>query len=837
MATESNPLNADERRVLDLLGQPVYLIDPRLRVLFLNAKAREVFGRPGDRFLGRPCHAILGKTEAPCPGCPLDRIIHSPVKGLRHAVQLRTGDGRVVTFAFEASPYTSEGKIIGYLVQLREQPFGPAASRQDAGDEALASILNEVSIRDIFDLDFLEQTVSLFAEIHGVTSAIFDDRQEMVTGVYNFSEACKMVRSTEQGLADCLESDIRLLAAASENHPCTLACQYAGLMDAVSPIVIHGRRFGTWALGQVMIEGQADVDRFRAYAERIGIDPGEFLRALDGQTTMPMGRMQKLAEFLQLLTQMLGRIGLQNLALNRLHEHLAREKELLAVTLRSIGEGVITIDQRGRVLLINEAAQRLTGKGQQEAEGMPLAEILPLEQPKYGEGTDNLAALLVKGERVTSCRCLLAAGGRERAVDCTGAPLKDRDGTPLGAVITVQDVTEKVRTAEELAKIAKLESVGVLAGGIAHDFNNLLTAVIGNLSLAKLQTATGDPRLEILAAAQVASLRAKELTQQLLTFARGGSPVKKMTALPDLIRGTAEFVLHGSAVTCSFDFEEHLWPAPVDDAQIGQVFQNLLINAEQAMPKGGAISIRARNLDLAAGTGLPLRPGKYVRIRVRDLGPGIPAENAAKIFDPFYTTKPKGSGLGLAICFSILKNHGGHIGVEPTAGEGACFSIYLPAFPEGRAEMTSLQKTPFFGSGRLLVMDDDPAVQQFVSRALVFLGYAPTLAANGGEALRLYREAAASGQPFAAVLMDLIIPGGKGGEDTIAELLALDPRARVVVMSGYAKNPLMAEYRRFGFADVLPKPFRTQELGQTLRRVLAEPDQESPSPGAEDTAE
>ncbi|RMG46508.1 MAG: PAS domain S-box protein [Acidobacteria bacterium] len=382
------------------------------------------------------------------------------------------------------------------------------------------------------------------------------------------------------------------------------------------------------------------------------------------------------------------------------------------------------------------------------------------------------------------------------------------------------DITEHKRMEEELLKAQKLESLSILAGGIAHDFNNLLMGILGNLSLARLSVSPGDKLNERLEAAEKATLRARDLTQQLLTFAKGGAPIKETASIEHLIADTAEFALRGSNVRCDMKLPEDLWPVEVDEGQMSQVIQNLIINADQAMPQGGVLRIEAENVTVSSGGDLPLPPGKYVKVSFTDQGVGIPEEHLSKVFDPFFTTKQKGSGLGLATAYSVIKRHGGHITVKSTLGRGTTFTLYLPASEKPLPrEVTSREEAPV-GRGRVLLMDDEAFIRDVGSQMLTYLGYEVDVARDGNEAIALYREKKERGEPYDVVIMDLTVRGGMGGREAIKKLLAFDPQARAIVSSGYSNDPIMAEYARYGFRGVVAKPYKLQDLSRVLHQVM-----------------
>ena len=395
----------------------------------------------------------------------------------------------------------------------------------------------------------------------------------------------------------------------------------------------------------------------------------------------------------------------------------------------------------------------------------------------------------------------------------------------IRVVVVARDITDRKKMEEERLRASKLESIGVLAGGIAHDFNNLLTAVVGHLSLAKIAVDPSGDLFQRLDDAEKASLRARGLTQQLLTFAKGGAPVKKTASISEFLRDTAGFVIRGSNVRCEFAIAPDLPPVDIDEGQMSQVVNNLVINAQQAMPSGGVIRIRGEVVTIGAeptSVHLPLKDGKYVRILFEDQGVGISPDHLSKIFDPYFTTKKKGSGLGLATSYSIITNHQGHISVVSEVGIGTTFAIYLPVSSQEVVKPVIGMDRPRPGKGNVLIMDDEEAIRSVMVRILAMSGYQTETAKDGAEAIALYKQGKDSGHPFDAVIMDLTIPGGVDGKEAIKSLLQIDPHVKAIVSSGYANDPVMADYRDYGFRGVVVKPFKMVELTEVLHQVLTD---------------
>ncbi len=510
----------------------------------------------------------------------------------------------------------------------------------------------------------------------------------------------------------------------------------------------------------------------------------------------------------------------------RYEDALFAEKERLAITLRAIADGVLATDSAGHVVLMNAVAERLTGWTQEEAVGHLWREVAPLLlEPMRAAGPDPIAQVLRTGVTAVFDQLLLlrARSGGECLLTLSAAPIRDREEHITGVVLVLRDTTEQRQLAQQRQRAEKLESLGVLAGGIAHDFNNFLTTAMGNLSLARYGLPADSPVAHKLDEAEEAILRARGLTQQLLTFSKGGAPVRKAASIAEVIMDTTVFALTGSAVQYHVELATDLWPVIIDTGQISQVVHNLVMNAAQAMAGEGDLTVTVQNTTLGEQDADALPPGAYIRFAVQDTGPGIAPENVAKIFDPYFTTKSEGSGLGLSVCYSIVHNHGGDIQVHSTPGAGTIFTVLLPAAPDAHAEAVPPVPPPPLATRtrRILIMDDDTQIREMLEEIVTTLGFVAQGAANGEEMLAHYTEAQAAHAGYDIVLMDLTIRGGMGGKDAIAQLLTRDPAACAIVSSGYATDPIMSEYARYGFKGVITKPFRVDELLKVINEVLA----------------
>ncbi len=502
-------------------------------------------------------------------------------------------------------------------------------------------------------------------------------------------------------------------------------------------------------------------------------------------------------------------------------ERRAEEEKInfLASIVQTIPEGVCSIDANGAIRSWNEGAEKMLGYTSREIMGRHVSTIIP--DALAGSELENCIGILNTKGYLTGYESLRKAkNGEIVPVEITAAALKDSRRKIVGYASIMRDISERKRMEEDLLRTQKLESLGILAGGIAHDFNNLLTALLGNISLTKRSVDSESAAYGILLDAEKALYRAKDLTHQLLTFSKGGTPVKRVASIERLVSDAAEFALRGSNVISKYHVADNLRNIEVDEGQLSQVFYNLVINARQSMPKGGAITIRCNNASIAGNSVLPLKKGEYVKVSIEDRGTGIRQEDLHKIFDPYFTTKKEGSGLGLATSYSIIKNHDGHITVESRPGLGTKFTIYLPSTDKRLPEGAMKGKTLFRGRGRVLVMEDEETIRLILQKMIAEIGYEADFVVNGEEAVELYTKARESANPFDAVLMDLTIRGGMGGQECIQHLLEFDPSVKAIVSSGYSDAPVISNYRDYGFLGIITKPYRIEDLSEVLYKVI-----------------
>lgn len=397
---------------------------------------------------------------------------------------------------------------------------------------------------------------------------------------------------------------------------------------------------------------------------------------------------------------------------------------------------------------------------------------------------------------------------------------RQHNGKTFKVLGAFQDITERKKAEQELQKLQKLDSIGILAGGIAHDFNNMLGAMLGYTNLAQLDIADKDKTLDYLASIQNAISKATHLTQQLLTFSTGGTPVKELIDLKELIKEATGFALTGSNVKAEHRLGEDLLSVNADKGQMGQVIGNIVINANHAMPSGGTIKILAENVCLEKGNKLALKEGKYVKMAIQDKGIGIPEEDLTNIFDPFFTTKAKGHGLGLSTAYSIIKNHDGTITVDSDLGVGTTFEIYLPASQKQAFADKETEKAFVSGNGKILVMDDDEDMRESISKLLTVIGYEAVEAKDGAEGIKLYKAAMKSSSPVDVAILDLTVRGGMGGKETMKKLLKIDPDAKAIVLSGYSNDDVLGNYRKYGFKGAIPKPCDQLKLTKTISWLI-----------------
>jgi PAS domain S-box-containing protein len=496
-----------------------------------------------------------------------------------------------------------------------------------------------------------------------------------------------------------------------------------------------------------------------------------------------------------------------------------KEKEFLSATLLSIGDGVVTYDIEGKIFLMNKVAEEMTGVTSKEAMGKHIKEILKLSGDSSNDLFFDTLGKVTDKYRFNNIGVpfkMIDKDGNERIVEINSAII-NLDNKPHGIVLALRDITIKSKIDNELIKMSKLESIGILAGGIAHDFNNLLTGISGNISIMKNQVVIPEGFAETLLNIEKAVDRAAALTKQLLTFAKGGEPILSPSSLADIINESAKFIIKNPDIKCELDIEENLRPVMIDSNQISQAINNLLINSIQAMDASGIIKIEARNIEKLPAEIL-FKTGSYVMLKISDTGCGISKKNVNKIFDPFYSTKSSGTGLGLTSTYSIIKKHRGYIEVTSEENKGTTFKIYLKsADTQIQKNETITETSKELSTGSVLIMDDEIYILEVLVKMLKHQGFTVDSAKNGEEAINLYSERLAQNKPYDYVILDLTVYGGMGGKETIAALKKINPDIKAIVSSGYSDNPVMANYKEYGFSGVLTKPYAIEDIMKVLK--------------------
>ncbi len=497
---------------------------------------------------------------------------------------------------------------------------------------------------------------------------------------------------------------------------------------------------------------------------------------------------------------------------------IIEERDKLETTLKSIGDGVIVTDEKGVINIINREALKILEIQEKDAIGKNIRDVFEIYNETTKEKLVDPVTEAIRKRRDVSLAnntVLITKNGKEKIVEDLASPIFIQ-GKLFGVVLVFRDTTEKRLAEKELIKAQNLSLISRLAGGIAHDFNNILTSIFGNIGLSKLYLGkNNDKALELLEKSEQSIKRAKALTNQLLTFSKGGTPVKSEVSIVDLLKDTVEFALSGSNVKPVYSIEDDIPLIEVDKTQIGQVFQNIVINAKEAMPQGGNLYISVEKLKITGH--LKLKDGNYLRISFKDEGIGMDKELIDHIFEPFFTTKVSGTGLGLAICQSIIHHHEGIIEVESEKGKGSTFYIYLPF--EEKYQKPSLTKEKASKERlkkRILVIDDEKEILDFLYDVLTVMGYEVEVASNDKEAIEKFKE-----KSFDIAIIDLTLKGSKSGEKILLDLKNINKNFKAIVSSGYSDNNVMQNYKAFGFDASLPKPFTVKELENTLKIIEA----------------
>ena len=830
--------NAEQLRItLNCIGDAVIATDEMGLVSMMNPVAENLTGWTAAEGIGKHLHVILhiinAKTREPATN-PLDLVLKSgKTVGLANHTVLISKKGTEYQIADSAAPIIdNEGRISGVVLVFRD--VTEKYRLEEALEKRLVALTQpleggSITFEDLFNLAEIQRIQDEFANATGVASIITRPDGTPITQPSNFTRLCsEIIRKTGKGCANCFHSD----AAIGRYHPTgpiVQPCLSGSLWDAGASISVGGHHIANWLIGQVRDETQTE-EKMLAYAREIGADEKSFLEAFRNVPAMTHEHFEEIAQALFTLANQLSSVVYQNVQQARFiaerqqvekalkeSEYFLRESQAVA----RLGSYVLDIPTGlwkssavlDEIFGIDEHYER-------SVKGWTM-----LAHPEWQQVMADYFVNHVLGQHARfdkDYQIIRPNDGEVRWVHGMGELEFDDQQQPVKMIGTIQDITERKRVETELQKMQKLTSVGTLAGGIAHDFNNILMGLFGNISLAKTEIPKDHPGFKPLEDAEKSMFRAIRLTKQLLTFAKGGDPVKEEVSLDALVEEVARFDLSGSNVMLVHSQTDDLWSANVDKGQIQQVISNLTLNAREAMPNGGHLYVSLENVEIKESSCSGPNKGKYIKITMRDEGTGIDQKIIDRIFDPYFTTKHTGSGLGLATSYSIIFKHGGHIGVTSEMGQGATFTLYLPAsesqiFSENKK--THAPPSPLKSSLKFLILDDEEVIRMIVPRWLKRMGCFVATSADGRETIDMYRKSLSTGEPFDILILDLTIPGGIGGLEVVKEILAIDPKTKAIVSSGYANDPVMSNYAFYGFKGVLPKPYTESQLQELVGQI------------------
>jgi len=785
--------------ILSSMTELVAYQDLEHRILWANRAASESIGLAYEQMVGRHCYEIWQQRSEPCAGCP---IISTRETGQPQETEMTTNDGRI--WSIRGYPIRDANGDITGVVELTQD-----ITERKRAEEAVLK-----------HKDLLDETGKM-AKVGGWEFDTDTLEQTWTEEVYRIHEVDMDFQPTvEKGISFYAPEAVPVMSEAVRR-----AIDFGEPYDLELPfITAKGNHRWVHAIG-------------KAYQE-------------DGKTVKVGGTFQDITERKK-AEERINNLNRALRSIRNVNQLITREKDRDRL-IRGICNALVESHSFNSawIALLDDSRRLLTfAEKSRSGDLSPLLELLKRREypPCVQKALSKEKVVVIRNPQSTCLECPLHSAPADSCglairleyeestygILCASAPkemLSDEDEMTLfdevatDIAFALHDISleeEYKLTEEERLRGAKLESISTLAGGIAHDFNNLLTGIMGNIGLAKSYADLPQNASKTLDEAEKAAIRARDLTQQLLTFARGGKPVKRIINIGTLCKEAATFALRGSAVKLELSLPDDLWPVEADEGQLNQVIHNIVINADEAMPSGGVLKITLANSVLKKMSALPLPKGNYVHIEMRDTGIGISQEHYQRIFEPYFTTKKKGSGLGLSTAYSIIKNHGGYITAEPAQDSGTIFRIFLPATRKpARVKKELKRKHTIQTGGRILVMDDERIIRSMLKNMLSLAGYKAVLTRNGEEALEKYSRAMEAGEPFNAVIMDLTIPGGMGGKEAIIKLRQIDPGVKAIVSSGYATDPIMSEYKKYGFSAVIAKPYSIKQLEETLRSLL-----------------
>lgn len=761
-------------------------------ILRINSTFLTISGLKASQIMGKKCHEVLNGPICHTQACPMIKIFEKS-ECLECDEEKVLPDGQKITCLITATPFRSpKGDLIGIVENLKD-----ITERKRAEEELTKYRLH---LEDLVK----ERTDELTIANHHLQREIIErkrtEHEMMKTNIL---------------LENIFAKVHFLLAYLDKNFNFIRVNRAYAETSLVDP---------NWLVGKNLFEMMIDQELeaiFRQAAKKeepffTFQQPFPFPRSSENEVTYWDWSLHPVKEKAGQVEGFI--LCLVNVTERKKAEDALRETEAkYSVLVERAKDGVLIV-QREECAFVNKAFSMMLGYEISEILGRS---ILDFVEPEDREPLRNYQLSYLQGENspgIFETKMRDKAGKRKEVEISTG--FIQYRGKPASINI-VRDITERNRSKEELQRAQKLESLGVLAGGIAHDFNNLLTAIIGNLSLIDFQLESDEDTTPALKEVERAAHQARGLTQQLLTFSKGGSPIKKVTTVAKIIKNTVNLALSGSMVKCDLSIPDNLWWTEIDEGQIGQVINNIIINAIQSMSGGGVIKVAIENSFVQGQNGIPIKAGKYIKIIISDRGIGIPKEQLLKIFDPYFSTKAQGTGLGLAISYSIIKKHEGYIAVESETGRGTTFSIYLPCTEKEVYTVRDIvNDLPAQGRGKILFMDDQKMIRDMAAQMLHKIGYEVKLTGDGQEAIEQYRMALQSGRPFDAVILDLTVPGGMGGKETLQKLRELNGGIKAIVSSGYFNDPIMANFKEYGFYGVVAKPYNLVELSNILQQVI-----------------
>lgn len=727
-------------------------------------------------------------------------------------------------------------RIVGTHSDITERKQTEDALRESEATvrKKLADILDptgdidSLELSDIMDAELLQPLFAHFYRLTGIPGAIADMTGTILVSIGAQDICTNFHRRHTDSCRNCVEKDSRLIQNVPPGSFQRYQCKN-NMGGMVTPLITRGQQVGNIFIGQFFYKDEVpDIASFRAQAQTFGFNETEYLAAFDRAPHLSQETVEIGLKFYADIAQIISSLSLSAIQQSRLlterqqaETALRQSEEKLRLIIDTSPIGICTTDTKGNYIITNRVFEQMLGYTKDELSKLDFFAVTHsddrLDSKKRLQRVLDLklAGYTVEKKYVRKDGSLI-----DVSVSATG--IHDAEGLVDFGTAFISDITETKKNIALAQRTQKLESLGLLAGGIAHDFNNVLGGIYGYIELALMETT--ETRISSYLENSANSIdRARALTLQLLTFSKGGAPIKTTDHLFPFVQETTQFALSGSSVSSRFNIPDHLWPCNFDKNQLGQVIENFVINAHQAMPNGGMIEVSAQNLALGADEHPLLTAGPYVKLSITDQGIGIPVALLPRIFDPYYTTKPKGHGLGLATCYSIIKQHGGCIDVESQPDQGSTFHLYLPASTTAIVPRAATSNERHRGHGTFLVMDDDPNLGMTLKIMIESMGYTVVVKEDGKTAVDFFTTEKQADRPIAAMIFDLTVPGGMGGEEAIREIRKLCTKTPAFVSSGYAENPIMAHPEGYGFTASLRKPSRLTELSELFKKHIKDP--------------